>query len=95
MSLVGSLPGQPHVVLAQHPVGLVGQLVDISPHTLIGSVSPVRVAGDVAGEDIAAEEVAQVQVSPGNSALDLRTVVEILDIRLIRRISPGWTEFLP
>ena len=92
VSLVGPLPGQPHVVLPQHPVGLEGQLVDVSPHTLIGPVSPVGVAGNMAGEDIATEEVAKVQVSTSNPALYLRTLVEVLDIGRILRSFPCWTE---
>ena len=35
---------------------------------LVGAVSPVGVAGHVAGEDVITEEVAEVQVPPGYSA---------------------------
>ena len=35
---------------------------------LVGAVPPVGVAGYVAGEDVIAEEVAEVQVPPGYSA---------------------------
>ena len=42
---------------------------DDSPvDSLIGAISPVGVAGHVAGEDVIAKEVAEVQISPSYSA---------------------------
>ena len=93
VSLVGPLPGQPHVVLPHHPVGLEGELVDVPSHSLIGSVSPVGVAGNMAGEDVATQEVANVQVSTSNPALCLGTLLQILDIRCILRSFPCRIEF--
>ena len=37
MSLIRSFPGEPHIVLSQHPVGLEGQLIDVSLDPLIGA----------------------------------------------------------
>ena len=37
VSLVRSLPGQPHVVLPQHPVGLEGQLINVSLDALVST----------------------------------------------------------
>ena len=42
---------------------------DDSPvDSLIGAIAPVWVAGHMAGEDVIAKEVAQVQISPSYSA---------------------------
>ena len=69
MSLKRSLPCQLHVLLSQHAVGLKCQLIDVSLDSLIGTISPVGVAGNMAGEDVIAKEITQVNISSSNSKM--------------------------
>ena len=76
MSLKRSLPCQLHVLLSQHAVGLKCQLIDVSLDSLIGTIAPVGVAGNMAGEDVIAKEITQVNISSSNSKM-LKSRVDI------------------
>lgn len=67
MSVVGTLPSQLEVLLPKQFVGLEGELIDVPADPLICAIPPVGVAGDMAGEDVIAKEVANIKVSTSNS----------------------------
>jgi hypothetical protein len=60
---VGTLPNQPQIFEADHLVCLVCHLVDVSFNSFITAIRPVRVASDMACEDVLSKEVAEVDVA--------------------------------
>merc|ERR1719400_2811093 len=60
---VRTLPNQPEIVEADHLVCLIRHLVDVSFNSIITTIRPVRVASDMACEDVLSKEVAEVNVA--------------------------------
>jgi len=60
---IGTLPNQPQIVEPDHLVCLIRHLVDVSFNSIITTIRPVRVASDMACEDVLSKEVAEVNVA--------------------------------